>query len=314
MRAGAIGVALALDWCLGELPTPLHPVGWVGRAANYLQPRAPVERRARLRFGILAPGGVLALAGAAGFGLERVGRRAPSVVAIALEGGALSTVVALRALIERAREVEAELDAGRLESARALVGRHLVSRDTSTLEPDEVAGATIESLAENLSDGVVAPLLAYARAGLPGALVYRTANTFDSLWGYRTPEFELLGRHAARLDDALNLLPSRLSASALVLATAAREGVTTARRALDVWLDEGDFTPSPNAGQPMGAMAGALGVELVKEGVYRLGTDGRPPTVGDVRRARGLVQLAAGLASTALVLGLAARAVGEGRR
>lgn len=313
-RAAVIGIALGLDWWLGDPPTALHPVGLVGRAASLLRGRAPAAPSARLRFGLTAPGAVLALAGVAGFALERRARRLPAPLAIALEAGALSTTVALRTLLDRARDVEVALAADDLAAARALVGRHLVSRDTRSLDGSEVAGATVESVAENLCDGVVAPLLAYAVAGLPGALVYRAANTFDSLWGYRTPEFLELGRHVARLDDALNLLPSRLSAATIVVAAALRGTADDARHALAVWIDEGDFTPSPNAGQSMGAMAGALGVELAKAGEYRLG-DGLPrPAAADIERARRLAMTAAALATGALVLGLLVRGAAEARR
>ncbi|MFN8638363.1 MAG: adenosylcobinamide-phosphate synthase CbiB [Dehalococcoidia bacterium] len=301
-RALAIGVAVTVDGVLGDLPTVIHPVGLVGRAARFLESRAPDSAAARLRYGIVAPGLVLGASAAAGFVAERLARRTPWPVAAVLEGGALSTLIALRGLLARAEEVRAALVANDLDGARAILGRHLVSRDTSPLEADEVAGAAIESVAENLSDGVIAPLLAYAVAGLPGALVYRGANTFDSLWGYRTDRYRELGRHAARLDDALNLVPSRASAGALV-AAAALSGLD-ARRALDVWLDEGDFTPSPNAGQTMGAMAGALGVALEKDGAYHLGHDGRQPEPGDIERAVDLARMAALLAAGALAAGL----------
>lgn len=305
-RAAALVIALGLDWQLHELPTPVHPVGLVGRAAGALRRHAPRQPGARLRFGMIAPAAVHALAGLGGLAVERVARRLPFVPSVVLEGGALSTTLALRGLLDRAHEVESLLEAGDLEEARAAVARHLVSRDTTALDAAQVAGATIESVAENLSDGVLAPLLAYALGGLPAALAYRSANTFDSLWGYRSPELIDLGRHSARLDDALNLVPSRLSALALVIATLLRRGPWDARRAFDVWVDQGDFTPSPNAGQPMGAMAGALGVELTKPDAYRLGAGWRPPAPEDIRRARGLALVAAVLVAGA-VTGLLAR-------
>ena len=309
-RATIVALALAIDWRLGDPPTAAHPVGWVGRAAAFALRRAPSSARGRLRYGIVAPGAILAGAGLSAFALERAARRLPGPLALGLEAGALSLTFALASLLRHAEEVEDALNAGDLDEARALVGRHLVSRDTANLDGAHVAAATIESLAENLSDGVVAPLLAYAVGGLPGALVYRAANTLDSLWGYRTPEFLALGRHVARLDDALNLVPARVSAAALVAATLLRGGsLTDARRALDVWLDEGDFTPSPNAGQPMGAMAGALGVELEKAGAYRLGSGLPLPRAADIARARALVLDAAVVVAGVLVTALVIREV-----
>lgn len=317
-RATIIALALAIDWRLGDPPTATHPVGWVGRAAAFARKRAPSSPRARLRYGIAAPGAVLAGASAGAFVFERAARRLPAPLAISLEAGALSLTIALASLLRRSREIEYALAGDALQEARTLLGRHLVSRNTHDLDSSGVAAATIESLAENLSDGVVAPLLAYAIAGLPGALIYRAVNTFDSLWGYRTAEFTELGRHVARVDDALNLLPARVSAAALVVATMLRGGtLSNARRAIDVWLDEGDFTPSPNAGQPMGAMAGALGVELAKDGEYRLGSGLPLPRAADVAKARTLVLdaavLVAGILVTALVVREATREAGSPR-
>jgi adenosylcobinamide-phosphate synthase len=307
-RAAVLALAAAIDWRFGDPPTAAHPVGWIGRASHVARRHAPLHPRARLRYGIAAPGVILATAGLAGFALERAARRLPAPLAIGVEAGALSLTIALSSLLRRSEEIEDALAAEDLPAARTLVGRHLVSRDTRDLDAPAVAAATIESLAENLSDGVVAPLLAYAVAGLPGALVYRAANTLDSLWGYRTPEFLELGRHVARLDDALNLLPSRVSAASLVAATLLRGGsLAEARRALDVWIDEGDFTPSPNAGQTMGAMAGALGVELSKDGEYRLGSGLPLPSSREIAKARALVTDAALLVAGALLTALAVR-------
>ncbi|MCC6237064.1 MAG: cobalamin biosynthesis protein CobD [Dehalococcoidia bacterium] len=308
-RACVLVLALGIDRWSRELPTPLHPVGVIGRAARLLERRAPTSPQGRLRYGIVAPGLVHAGAALAGLAMGRAAAGQPTALGVALEAGALSTTISLHALLERAAEVEQLLEAGDLEAARASVGRHLVSRDTSSLGAGDVAGATIESVAENLSDGVLAPMLAYALGGLAAAFAYRSINTFDSLWGYRTPTYLELGRHSARLDDAVNLLPSRLTAAALVGATLVRRGPREARRAFDAWVDQGDFTPSPNAGQAMGTMAGALGVELAKDGAYRLGEGWPAPAPTDIRAARQLALTAALAGLGALIAGLGARAV-----
>ncbi len=306
-RACVLALALGIDRWSRELPTALHPVGVIGRAAEALRRRAPSTPAARLRYGMFAPALVHAGATLAGLAAERGARRLPTAFGVALEAGALSTAISLHALLQRASEVERLLEVADLDAARASVGRHLVSRDTSALSAGEVAGATIESVAENLSDGVLAPMLAYALGGLAAAFGYRSVNTFDSLWGYRTPEFAELGRHSARLDDAVNLVPSRLTAATLVGATLVRRGVREARRAFDTWIDQGDFTPSPNAGHPMGAMAGALGVELAKDGAYRLGEGWPAPTPTDIGAAREIAMAAAMLGLATLVAGLATR-------
>src|SRR6267142_1113941 len=161
------------------------------------------------------------------------------------------------------------LAAGDLDAARAAVGLHLVSRPTATLGPDEVASATIESLAENLTDAVIAPVCFYLLFGLAGAAAYRAVNTADAMLGYRDGALEWFGKLAARLDDVLNFVPARLAALGL-LAGAAAAG-EDARGALRMLGRDGALTASPNAGRTMAAMAGALGLTLAKRGAYRLG-------------------------------------------
>jgi adenosylcobinamide-phosphate synthase len=157
----------------------------------------------------------------------------------------------------------------------------LVSRDVSALTESQVRESAIESLAENLNDSVVAPLFWFAVAGLPGAAMYRLANTADAMWGYRTVrggrQWEWAGKWAARADDVLNWLPARLCG--LVLAAC---GGAQVLRALPA---QARLTPSPNGGWPMAAMALALGVRLGKPGVYALNVGGREPVSADVGQA-----------------------------
>ncbi|NJN68054.1 MAG: cobalamin biosynthesis protein, partial [Chloroflexaceae bacterium] len=160
-----------------------------------------------------------------------------------------------------------------------------------------IAAAAIESLAENTSDSVVAPLLAYALGGLPGAFAYRAANTLDAMVGYRG-RYEYLGKVPARLDDLLNLVPARLTA--LLIAAAAVGCSADAPQAWQVMWRDHALTASPNAGWPMAAVAGALGVRLEKMGHYCLNERGRAPTAADIRRAGRVV----GVAAASLVTGL----------
>jgi adenosylcobinamide-phosphate synthase len=192
------------------------------------------------------------------------------------------------------------LAADNLPEARRLAGWHLVSRDTGQLSAEEVAGAAIESLAENITDSLAAPLLVYAVGGLPAAWAYRFANTADAMWGYRTVEFEQLGKFPARLDDLLNWLPARL-AGWLIVAAAWLAGAP-AGRAARVMLTQRRRTPSPNAGWTMSAMAGALGVILTKRGVYNLEGGPARPDVAAIQRALRLADLSAGLTVLAAVL------------
>jgi len=216
-----------------------------------------------------------------------------------VEGTALWLLLSLRRLMEAARAVAVPLAAGDLEAARELVALHLVSRPTAMLGPDEVASAAVESLAENLTDALVAPVCFYLVFGLAGAAAYRAINTADAMIGYRDGALEWFGKLAARLDDVVNFVPARLAALGLVVGAAAAG--ENARGAARVLRRDGASTASPNAGRTMAAMAGALGLTLAKRGAYRLG-DGRPPTAGDVGRAVRVLAWAAALTLGALLL------------
>jgi adenosylcobinamide-phosphate synthase len=210
------------------------------------------------------------------------------------EACVLKTTFACRGLVQAAQQVQAALEAGELERARQLVSWHLVSRDTATLTPSQVVAATVESVAENASDGIIAPLLFYAFGGLPAALAYRFINTADAMLGYHDAEREWLGKIPARLDDLVNLVPARLTAGLLLLATWLLGGPI--RRALIVWWCDAGQTASPNAGRPMSVMAGALGVELKKVGHYCLGAGHALPAAQDIPAAIRLLAWAVAMA------------------
>jgi adenosylcobinamide-phosphate synthase len=287
--------ALLLDALLGEPPTPAHPVAWMGRVIA-----AGRRRTRRASFPSLWQGALLVAGGAAATAalartLER-GIDAFPPARPALGGAVLKPALSLRALLSAGAEVEVALRAGALPEARRLLAWHLVSRDTAELSAAEVAGAAIESLAENLSDSWVAPLLAYRAVGLPGAYLYRWVNTCDAMLGYRTSELEWFGKPAARADDALNWVPARLTA--LLIAAAARAGNGSARGAARVARRDARLTPSPNAGWPMAAMAGALRVRLTKRGAYALNPECREAAADDLARARRIVAAAGLLAAT----------------
>jgi adenosylcobinamide-phosphate synthase len=203
--------------------------------------------------------------------------------------------------------MRAALDAGDLDDARAALPA-LAGREPSGLDAPELVRATVESVAENTSDAAVAPLFWGAVGGIPGLLAYRAVNTLDAMVGHRSPRYERFGWTAARLDDAANYLPARLTA-VLTVACAPVAGAS-AGGALRVWRRDGAAHPSPNAGRCEASMAGALGVRLGGRNVYgglleerpRLG-DGPPSVVDDIRRAARLSRVvwltAAGLACAA---------------
>jgi adenosylcobinamide-phosphate synthase len=219
---------------------------------------------------------------------------------VILEAIALKMMISFRGLIAACWSVALALGASDLAGARRLLSYHLVSRPTGLLTESQVASAAIESAAENLTDALVAPLCFYAACGLGGAWFYRAVNTADAMVGYRDGPLEFFGKASARLDDLLNLAPSRMAALAIVAAALMGEG--SARAAWGIMVRDRGRTASPNAGWTMAAMAGALGVELEKVGAYRLGS-GRSPRAGDIGRALSLTAVAA-LASVLVIVGL----------
>ncbi len=214
----------------------------------------------------------------------------PRTLATAL---ALKPVFAYLGLRQSVLAVGQALEKNNLTEAQRLTAWHLVSRDTSRLNSEEIAGAAIESLAENITDSVTAPLLAYSLGGLPLAWGYRFINTADAMWGYRTAEFEQLGKFVARLDDMLNWLPARLTGWLMIMATwLAGQNSLQAKKTM---LSHHQQTSSPNAGWTMSAMAGALGVTLNKHNMYNLvGGEGRLNN-STIRQAIRIADMCVGL-------------------
>jgi adenosylcobinamide-phosphate synthase len=289
--------ALALDLVLGEPPSRLHPVVWMGRMQAALRRRAPERPLPAFLYGAgMATLGPCVFGGLSWLVLRHTHGLAHWILAVFL----LKSAFAVRALAMAGWSVSRPLVAGDLHAARAALAG-LVSRDTKTLTAPLVAAAAVESLAENTSDSIVAPLVFYAIGGVPGALAYRAINTLDAMIGYRG-ELEWLGKAAARLDDLANLVPARLTA--LLLALAAPLGRGSLGRAVAVWARDRRMTESPNAGHPMAMMSGALGVELEKTGHYRLGAGLRAPAAADVDDAVRVMLGAAALAAAIVTFGI----------
>lgn len=281
-------VATALDTWLMEPPPRAHPVVGFGRYLGAAERRLPSGPRGRaLVAGAVAWSGGAVAAAALGTGVERVAARAGRPWGTLVRGLALWPLLSARMLFAEVTAVETALGDCTTYGARAL--SRIVSRETDGLTDDEVRGAAVESLAENLSDSLVAPLFWYVLAGLPGAAVYRFANTADACWGYLSPRWRYAGRAAALADDALNLVPARLTA-ALLMGPSGRTGLR----------GEARKTRSPNAGWPMAAMALRLDLRLTKRDHYDLNPAGSPPGPASVpaavRAARQAAVLAVGLA------------------
>ena len=266
-------LALALDLLLGEPFRPIHPVVWMGKIISFWERLAPAQGKwPQLIYGA---GMVLfttaIFASAAYFFLFYVNELGP-IAYIIVGALLLKPSFSFRELRRTAFDVKTLLVDDNLSDARAKMSA-LVSRETQTLERPALVSATIESVAENACDSFVAPIFYFLIFGVPGAIAYRVVNTLDAMIGYHG-KYEYLGKVAARLDDILNFIPARISG--LLLVIAARFCQRDSKNAWQIMLRDHAKTKSPNAGWPMGAMAGALRTRLEKVGCYSLGEINTP--------------------------------------
>jgi len=289
LLAGALWLALAIDHWLGEPSARWHPVVWMGQYLGWVgafiapqrtQPGAADYKRFVLgALGWIAGAALVLIATVL---LQQGAWQLPAWLGWVLLGLLLKPLLAWRMLRGEVLAVEAAL-AESLPAGRARLA-WLVSRDVQALSAEEVRESAIESLAENLNDSVVAPIFWFMLLGLPGAALYRFANTADAMWGYRGVyqgrDWSWTGKWAARADDVLSWLPARLTALLLALVKGGLS-LRAVRR-------EAGRTPSPNSGWPMAAMALALGVSLHKPGVYVLHSQGRAPLAGDTLQSAAL--------------------------
>jgi len=279
-----------------------HPVTWIGRLIRALErscnsdTREPGRRRALGLITVLLIVGIVAV-------VTLVIERGLLLLPFGLIGvGVLaSALLAQRSLHEHVARVADALDNAGVTGGREAVS-HIVGRDVAVLDVAGIARAAIESLAENFSDGVVAPVFWMLIAGLPGAAVYKAVNTADSMIGHRTPRYQACGWAAARLDDLLTLPASRLSAFLIIAAASVTPRASASGAWRAVRRDAGRHR-SPNAGYPEAAMAGALGLALAGPRSYGgvrvddalMGDGRRAADAGDIRAALGLYRRADGL-------------------
>lgn len=300
----AIGYPDALYRLIG------HPVTWIGwliawcdKAWNSATDSFE-ERRWR---GIYTLVLLLAVSILSGMILTAVLTHLFGGLAVLLAGVAGSSLLAQRSLHAHVAAVASALEAQGIEAGRRAVSM-IVGRDTRALDEAAVSRAAIESLAENFSDGIVAPLFWMVVGGLPGAIAYKAVNTADSMIGHKSERHLAFGWAAARFDDLVNLPASRLSALWFVLAAALSPGLSP-RRALAVLFRDAGHHRSPNAGWPEAAMAGALGIQLSGPRIYDgqevaerwVGEGRRDLGAGDIRAALELYRAACGLQIATLV-------------
>jgi adenosylcobinamide-phosphate synthase len=262
-RATAVALALIADRAFGEPPAAVHPVARFGQLMEAAEGRWWADRR---RTGAVFAVAGVGLAATVGLVATRAGRSGR------VGGLAAATYVAVagRALCDAADQVADALRDGDLDAARTRV-RDLVGRETAQLDEGEVVRATVESVAENTVDAVIAPLVWAALAGAPGVLAHRASNTLDAMVGHRSPRYERFGWASARADDVANWLPARVTAGAVAAVRPAR-----AVAVLQAVRSQASAHPSPNAGVSEAAFAAALGVTLGGTNRYGGRTEIRP--------------------------------------
>lgn len=285
VSAGAMVCALAIDLIFGEPPPQVHPVVLMGKYLEVighkvsrvvsLKPAPAVE----FYLGMCGWFMGAALTCVVAIGLTIALNQLPFFLHIVLLGAVLKTLLSWRMLRDEVSAVEQALSES-IDAGRQRVS-WLVSRDVTNLDEYEIRQAAISTLAENLNDSVVAPLFWFAVAGLPGAAVYRFANTADAMWGYigerQGRDWTWAGKWAARADDVLSWVPARITAILIMLSVGDYR-----------WHRLSDYaclTPSPNSGWPMGAMALVQDIQLGKTGVYLLNPQGRLPNAADTKLA-----------------------------
>jgi adenosylcobinamide-phosphate synthase len=302
-RAVGLLLGVAADGAFGD-PRRGHPVAGFGQLAGRVE--RLVYRDAKLpgvAFTALLTGGAAGL----GIVLERSTRDHP-LLRTASTAAVTWAVLGGRSLAVQGAAIGRELDGGEVTAARERLP-HLCGRDPSRLDVEGLARAAVESVAENTSDAVVAPLLWGAVAGVPGLLAYRAVNTLDAMVGYRNARYRRFGWASARLDDVVNLLPARVAAALTVAGAPVVGG--SCRGAWQAWRQDAAAHPSPNAGRVEAAFAGALEVRLGGRTVYAHGVEERPvlgegraPDAGHVTRAVELSRVV-GVMAAALAVVLA---------
>lgn len=284
-----------LDLCFGDPHGLPHPVGLIGRGIGRLEKKLYGETHRFLRGALLV---LLVLLGTVGVtaGILLMAYRIHPLAGWLAESWMTYRILAVKSLKTESMKVYDALMDGNLEKARTAVSM-IVGRDTQALDAAGITKAAVETVAENTSDGVVAPMLFLALGGPIFGFLYKAVNTMDSMIGYKNDRYLLFGRAAAKLDDVLNYLPARISALLMLLASVFGGKVFDAGRAFRVWRRDKGNHASPNSAQTEAVCAGALGVRLAGDASYFgkpvkkpwIGDDTRPVEAEDIRRANRLM-------------------------
>lgn len=285
MNILAIAVGFCLDLILADPAWMPHPVVWMGRFINAAEkilrkmfPKTPAGERAA---GVMLVFALLSVTGFISFGAVALAGKISPYLSFALQALWCWQVLALKGLKQEAMAVYKKLEENDLPAARTAVAR-IVGRDTQSLSEEGVTKAAVETVAENFSDGVLAPLLYLFLGGAPLALMYKAVNTMDSMVGYKNERYRFFGWAAAKLDDIANFIPSRIAAL-LWIAASALAG-QNAKNAFRIWRRDRRNHASPNSAQTEAACAGALGVQLAGPASY-FGQVVEKPYIGDSLRS-----------------------------
>lgn len=278
--------AFLIDTFWGEYSAKYHPVVWIGKTAQWWKCRFYHEKP------------ILAFVSGAAMTLSLIGLWGGFAYLISFLPGPiyflgsvfiLKSTFSFSVLLEAGRRILSTLANGDLTKAKKDL-LWLCSRDSDGFHEYDFVNGAISSIAENLSDSLVAPILWYLLFGLEGALVYRVVNTLDAKFGYKNRELEYFGKFPARLDDLMNLMPARLTSVLIILVSIIMRGYSGYYAFKAAWND-GMKTPSPNSGWPMAAVAGSLDVTLRKPGSYQLFLSGRKPYQLDLLHALDLIRI-----------------------
>lgn len=293
-----LAVAVLVDLLVGEPPRKLHPTAWMGGLIDLLEPRLKLGGPSAERVG----GAFLAILLISTFAvpsylLLSLGKALHLVVYLVMASLLLKSTFAIKSMKDHVAPIIDAVREGSLEDARKKTSL-IVSRDTSGLDREEIVSATVESISEGTTDGIVSPIFFFI-FGIPVAVAFRVVSTLDSMVGYQDPDHKHFGWFSAKLDTLLNFVPARMTAL-LIVASAwlLREDWKGAARCV---TEDGNKTRSTNAGYPMSAMAGALDVRLEKPGSYVLGGENGPPCIDHVRRALRIMVVSALLFASLIV-------------
>ncbi len=311
-----LAAAVVFDILAGEYPALVHPVVWMGKYISRIVEHADQGKSRISRFFsgmlmVLSGFAVFVFPAAVMFGvfINAAPGSAGWAVLLIIIAFTIKSTFSISALYNAGKIVADALDNDDVQEARILTSTHLVSRNTTSLTPDEVSAAVIESLSENFTDSFMSPWCFMAVGGPAAAVGYRFVNTCDSMIGYRTEKFEWFGKFAARLDDALNFIPARLGGFIICTAAAFLKGYSGGN-AFRTMFSEHRVTESPNAGWTMAAAAGALGVKLVKHGHYAIAGGPNLPSSIEIRKALKLLKAATGISGIIFMMILFLAGVG----